>query len=163
MSTVMETSPAVAQAKMITTMCRDRLLKTFGFVPDDKLTWAPVEGCKSALRIAAHCGVANHNFIRIIQRIPFPEDLSEMFAESRRKEESITTREEAVALIESSTQAVLEALDALTAEEIASDVPTPFFTAPMPFFMNLPGRHMDNHASQIDLLQTCWGDMDWHF
>ena len=58
--------------------------------------------------------------------------------------------------------AVHAALDALTPERIDSIVETPVVTRPMPFFMNLPGIHMGNHAAQIDYLQTIWGDMDFH-
>ncbi len=163
MSTSTETSPAVEHAKQHTTMCRDRLLRTFSFVPDGKLTWSPSPTCKHALRIAAHSAVSNGVFVNIIKGIPFPDvPREEMFKMAEASETAITTREAAVQAIEESCTAVLEALDGLTPEQIEATIETPVFTAPMMFWMHLPGRHMDNHAAQIDLLQTCWGDMDWH-
>ena len=163
MSTATETSPLVEQAKRHTGMVKDRLLKTFSFVPDDKLTWSPAPTCKCALRIVAHCGNSNAAFIRIMKGIPFPATSpEEMMEMARAADEAITTREEAIALIESSTAEVLVTIDNLTPAQVDSMIETPMFTAPMAFWMNLPARHMDNHASQIDMLQTCWGDMDWH-
>ncbi len=107
---------------------------------------------------------ANRFFVGIIRQTPLPEGVpfEVLRAEGQKQEHAITTREEAVRLIEESTTAIHEALDGLTPSEVEAMITTPVFTAPMEFFMNLPGRHMDNHASQIDLLQTCWGDMDWH-
>ena len=32
----------------------------------------------------------------------------------------------------------------------------------MSTWVNLPGMHMDNHAAQIDYLQTIWGDLANH-
>ncbi|AIE86122.1 DinB family protein [Fimbriimonas ginsengisoli] len=163
MDTAVTSSPIVEQAKQYTVICKDRLLKTLSFIPDDKLDWAPAPTCKSALRIAAHCGVSNGNFLAIIAGAKFPEiSREEMIAMAMEAEKAVTTREQAIALIEQSSQAVLDALDSLTPEQIEMVIETPFITAPMPFWMNLPGRHMDNHASQIDYLQTCWGDMVWH-
>ena len=164
MSTTAPVSPAIEMSKRVTAMGKDRLLKTLSFVSDDKLTWSPEPTSKCALRIAAHCGISNRMFVAIIKRTPFPEDFSmaDALAQGKLDEEKIETREQAIALIESSTAAVIEALEAVSPEDVHSDVVTPVFTAPLMFFMNLPGRHMDNHASQIDYIQTCWGDLEWH-
>jgi hypothetical protein len=163
MNTATESSSSVDQAKLNTEMCMGRLLKTLSFVPDDKLDWSPAQGCKSPLRIAAHCGVSNGNFIKIMKRIPFPEmKPEEMMAMAEAAETAVTSREQAVSLVEESCKRVFETLDSRSPEEVDSLVETRFFTAPMVFWMNLPARHMDNHAAQIDLLQTCWGDYDWH-
>jgi len=163
MSTTTEQLPAVGQAKQYIGMAKDRLLKTLSFVPDDKLNWTPASGAKSALRVAAHCGCSNAAFLMIVKGEKMPEmPREEMLSYMEASETAISTREDAIALIESSTDTFLSQLDTLTAEQVDSIVPTPMFTAPMAFWMNLPGRHMDNHASQIDYLQTCWGDQEWH-
>jgi uncharacterized damage-inducible protein DinB len=143
-------------------MCTHRLKTTFSFVPDDKLDYRPAETCKSAVQIIAHCAISNYNFISIIKGEMGDGDPSERFAESKRREEAITTKAAALEALEASVQAVSDALDTVNDENIGIDIPTPFFTAPMMFWMYLPARHMDNHASQIDYLQTIWGDLDWH-
>ena len=156
-------SDAVGQAKQYTTTTRDRLLKTLSFVPDEKLNWSPSPSAKTLLQIAAHAGVSNHGLAAIVRGDPLgASSPQEMEAKQAKVEAAITTRARAIEVLNESTNAVLSALDGLTADRIASEVKTPFFTAPMAFWMNLPGRHMDNHAAQIDYLQTCWNDQDWH-
>ena len=163
MSTVTERHPAAERAKQDAQMCLGRLLKTFSFVPDDKLTWAPEPTCKSALQIVAHCAVANGMFTTIISTGGFPDGpIEELFAAGAAAEAAITTRGAAIAAVEASVAEVVAAIESVPAEKVDADVVTPFMTAPMAFFMNIPGRHLDNHAAQIDFLQTCWGDMDWH-
>ena len=156
----------------IVTMCKqnavrgmERFLKTFSFVPDDKLTWSPSPTAKSALRIAAHTACTAGNFAMLIRYGKFPTtDMAQLFAAMNAAEEAITTREAANELLRKNTDEVVAALDAATPELIASTVETPFgFSAPMAFFMNIPGSHADSHAAQIDYLQTCWGDQEMHF
>ena len=156
----------------LVTMCKqnavrgmERFLKTFSFVPDDKLTWSPSPTAKSALRIAAHTACTAGNFAYLIRNGKFPtNDMAELFAGMNAEEQTVTTREAAVELLRKNTDDILAALDASTPELIASTLETPFgFSAPMAFFMNLPGSHAESHAAQVDYLQTCWGDREMHF
>ena len=155
----------VAMCKQSTVRGMERLLKTLSFVPDDKLTWSPSPTAKSALRVAAHTACTAENFALIIRDGKFPVDsMQELFATLNAGEVAVTSREQAIQLMRTNTDAVLAALDAATPEIISSTVETPFgFSAPMAFFMSLPGIHAENHAAQIDYLQTCWGDVDVHF
>jgi hypothetical protein len=162
LSVSLETQAAVEACKKNLHMNVHRLKTTFDFVPDEKLDFKPAETCKSPVQIIAHCAVSNYNFINIIKN-SFPAgDPKELFAESKRRELALTTKEAALAALDESVTAVEAALDTVHDENIYGDIPTPFFTAPMMFWMYLPARHMDNHASQIDYIQTIWGDMDWH-
>lgn len=154
---------AIERSKAQVVNCKDRLLKTFAAVPDDKVTWSPSPTAKSALRIVAHIGVTNFGFTGLLrgQESQFAS-FEELFAYFDHEEAKITSREQAVKLIEDSSNAVLAALDELSEEKMASEVKGPFGTMPMTFWMALPGRHADNHASQIDYLQTIWGDLGIH-
>jgi uncharacterized damage-inducible protein DinB len=153
----------IQQAKTFANDAKGALLKTFACVPDDKLSWQPAETAKSALRVAAHAALPNAFFAAILrgEGLP-PAPPEELFAQQEAAEAAITTRQQVVELLERGTAEVQAALDALTPELIASTVETPFLTAPMTFFMTLPGLHMWTHASQIDYLQTLWGDMEFH-
>jgi hypothetical protein len=164
MDTATETHPVIAQAKETTDRCKERLLKTFSFVPDDKLTWTPAGSCRSALAIVAHVAITNSFMCGMIRRTPMPDNVAfeDMRAEAKNAEAALDTREKAVQALEESCARVQEAIDGVSPETLEDMVPSPFFTAPLSFWMFLPARHMDNHAAQIDLLQTCWGDMDWH-
>ncbi|NLC58550.1 MAG: DinB family protein [Armatimonadetes bacterium] len=149
----------VAAVKEQTRMAKERLLKTFSFVPEEKLTWSPSPTAKSALQILAHTGTSNQSLAALLRGEPGGAEEHERLHAA---EAAITTRAQAVQLIEESTEEVLAALDTLTPERIASMVETPWLTAPMPFFMGLPALHMQGHAAQIDYLQTIWGDEQFH-
>ncbi len=151
------------QAKQFALMGKGQFLKTFACVPEDRITWSPAPTAKSALRLAAHVGIANLGIAAVVRGEGIgAATMQEVLAQSEAAERTITTRQQALDLIENSVQAVLAALDALTPERIAGVVETPMLTAPMPVFMNLFGLHMFEHASQVDYLQTIWGDMEFH-
>lgn len=150
-----------AQFKEQTRMAKERLLKTFGFVPDDRLTWSPSPTAKSALQIVAHTGTSNYVLAGILRgdaSIGTPEG----HAKAHEAEAAVTTRESAVKLIEESTEAVLAALDTIAPDQLGRMVAAPWRTAPMTFWMGLPALHMQGHAAQIDYLQTVWGDGEIH-
>lgn len=153
----------IGQAKQSIVMGKERFLKTFSFVPDDKLNWSPTPTAKSALRIAAHVGLSNQGMAGIVRGEKFPfASMKEMFEDVEPAEKAITTREQAIKQIEDGTSMALAALDALTPERLAADAGLPM-PMPMGQFIMIIGMHMLNHAAQIDYLQTCWGDMENHF
>jgi hypothetical protein len=115
------------------------------------------------LRIAAHVGLSNQAFAAILRGEKMPgASMKEVFESMSAAEQGVLSREQALQIIEESVVAVCAALDSLTPEAIDSVVETPVVTRPMPFFMNLPGAHMGNHAAQVDYLQTTWGDLEVH-
>jgi len=50
----------------------------------------------------------------------------------------------------------------MTAERFATSPNSPMGAFPMAFWASLPGLHMSGHATQIDYLQTIWGDLADH-
>jgi hypothetical protein len=154
----------IGQAKQSIVMGKERFLKTFSFVPDDKLTWSPTPSSKSALRIAAHIGISNQGMAGVVrgEKPPF-SSMAELFAMIDAEEQKITTRDAAVQLIEASTNSALAALDALTPEQLGGAAGLPGMEMPMAQFIMIIGMHMSNHAAQIDYLQTTWGDLENHF
>ncbi|MGO8671705.1 MAG: DinB family protein [Capsulimonadaceae bacterium] len=156
-------SEAIDQAKRTVEMSKTRLLKTFAAVPDDKLTWSPSETSKSPLRIVAHSGLSNRSLAAMIRGEQRPAmSMEEILAGREAEEKAITTREQAVALVEESVQVYLAALDTVTEERLAGTVTTPFGVIPMHGFMFMGSRHMDGHSAQIDYIQTIWGDLAFH-
>ena len=150
-------------AKSETARASEALLKTFAFVPDEKLGWSPSETSRSGLWILGHCGSANAAFARGIRGEAFPpmslEEFSRMVWEAGK---DTATREEAVRSVQESTAEVLTALDGLTPERGAGMVQTPFGPMPMAFWMTFAGGHMTGHAHQVEYLQTVWGDHQGH-
>lgn len=144
----------------------EEFLKTFSFVPDDKLAWTPTPTAKSAIRIAAHTALYAGRFARMIEtrKLPAFDSLADWTAQKNAEEAAITNRADIEAIFRKGTDEVLAALDSLTPELIAS--PLDFgvgYSPPMEFLMNLPGLHAISHSAQIDYLQTCWDDQEVHF
>jgi hypothetical protein len=154
----------VTQIKEAAEAAKGQLLNTFSFVPDEKLTWSPSSSARSAVQIVAHCGVANEAFAMVIAggRIPVGGTPEEASAQIRKGGADVTSREEAVRLVEESTAKVLAALDKATPELLATAPMTPFGPIPYEAWMTLPGMHMDGHAQQLNYLQTIWGDLEDH-
>ena len=157
--------PQIAQAKMLAETGRDRILKTFKAVPDDKLTWSPAETSKSSLAIAAHCGMTNQFFSRLIrgEAVEMPASVEEVDAHMKEAIAGVKTRRQAEELITDSSAAVVAALDTVTTERLQSTVNLPFGPMPMAVIVNIPGAHMTSHAAQLDYLQTMWGDLQNHW
>jgi hypothetical protein len=141
-------------------------LKTFSFIPDDKLDWTPSPSAKSALRIAAHTAVTAGNFAKMIRdrKLPMGEEIPVLVEQTETAEKMVTSRAEVEALFRKNTDEVLAALDTLDPDAIRMILDSSLgWTMPMTFLMGLPGMHAMCHAGQIDFLQTCWGDQVVHF
>ncbi len=143
----------------------DYLLKTFSFVPDDKLNWSPAESARTALQLVVHCGLSNKAFASIMrgEDIPMPADMSDFRGLLRGMEAQITDRTAAIELAKESTKTIIEAISEVTEETFATSPSSPFGPMPMPFWMTLAGMHMKAHACQMDYLQTIYGDVEDHF
>ena len=154
----------ISQAKASVQFGGKRLSTGFAHVPDEKLEWSPAPTSRSALRIVSHVGFVGKRLAALYRGdnagAPPPPDFAEMM---RQQESSVTSREQALALLEDSTASVLAALDTLNAERIASDAHTIRDVLPMRQMMMIAGLHIFGHAAQIDYLQTMWGDTETHF
>ena len=155
-------SETIDNAKQVIEAAKNRLLTTFAHVPDDRLHWTPSPTAKSAQRIAAHAAIANFGFAAMTRGERLPADnLADVVRLSEAKELAVTSREQAVAIIEESTRHLLSAIDALTPERLRGDAYLPIGPMPMASFIFLGARHAEMHAGQIDYLQTIWGDLEF--
>lgn len=160
----MSVSELVEKTKQDTERTKAQLLKTFEFVPDDKLHWSPSSSARTPLQIVSHCGAANKAFAALLrgEEVPLPSDPAEAAAVIRNGGREITTREGAIQLVEDSIAEVMHALDKVTPEMLETNPKSPFGPMPYVFWMQLPSQHMSVHAPQIDYIQTIWGDLEDH-
>lgn len=152
----------IAVCKAQATEALEYFLNTLSFVPADKLTWSPTPTAKSALQIAAHCAGYSGGFAAIIRAGKFPCSREEFRAQVYGAMDSITTVEQAEAMLRRGIADSLAALDTVQPEQIGTMVDAPQGPTPFLFFMTLPAHHLDGHAAQIDYLQTCWDDQMVH-
>lgn len=140
-------------------------VKTLSFVPDEKLNYSPSDSARSALQLAAHVALSNGVFAGFIrgENVEFPGDIEDFREWQRMQEASFDDRTVVVDLLKHNTAEAVEAMRAMTPDLFATSPVSPFGAMPMAFWMNLVSMHMNVHASQVDYLQTIWGDLDDHF
>src|SRR5213593_1576945 len=109
----MNLAELIVRTKQETEEAKKQLLKTFEFVPDDKLRWSPSESARTPLWLVGHCGAANEAFATAIrgEQVPMPADPQEASRRIRESGRDVPTREAAVALVDQNTAKVLDALD----------------------------------------------------
>ena len=88
---------------------------------------------------------------------------AELDSHLREMETAVTTVEQALELLESTSEAYLAYLDTVTDDQAAEIVQLPFGSLPLGVAIMMPGNHMSSHIAQLDYLQTIWGDHDWRF
>jgi hypothetical protein len=93
--------------------------------------------------------------------VPTREEADEAFLAF---EKGVTTREQALALLNTNSAAFVTWLDELTPERLATMVPLPFDLgeAPLEFMLGVPAWHTNDHAAQMEYIQTCYGDRTWN-
>ena len=142
---------------------KGHFLKTFGAVPADKQNFTPAEGAKTPIQLGAHIAVSNNGFAQMFEGGdgPMPE-MDEMIAMMNKAEAEIDTAEKVVAAVEKSHTRLIASINGLSAERFASKIPTPFGEMVVAEMVFYPGTHYHCHASQVDYVQTCYGDFDFH-
>lgn len=160
--TGLKTTVADCQARA--KQAAERLLKTFRFVPEDKLKWSPSKSARNSLGIVAHCCLANRMFAKVLRGEPISPmpTREEVHALSRKFEATVRSRAAAVRLLKASCKETVAALGTMTPKRFATSPNSPMGPLPMALWMNLPGMHMSHHKAQIDYLQTIWGDLVDH-
>lgn len=155
----------IAECKASTENAKGRLLRTFSFVPEDKLNHKITDTCYSPLQMIGHVALSNHAMAGILtgQMPELPEDPEARRHLFRWGGTDVASREEAIAKLEESTVVVMTALDGVTEEQLGSVPDSPFGPMPFTFWMGLPALHMQHHAAQVDFIQTVWGDLEDHF
>ncbi|RYG45471.1 DinB family protein [bacterium] len=141
------------------------LLHSLATTPDDRLTWSPSPTARSPLQLAVHAAEGIDFLRSVFDGQTFDVPPVEADLGFRDHERTFTTRQEAIDLIEGRSASYLVWLDGLDAEEFASSPVMPFGMGPVPMALAItfPAFHIHRHLSQLDYVQTVYGDLDWHF
>src|SRR5947209_7830918 len=114
----------ISAGKERTTSAMEWFLRSFSHVPDEKLGWSPCPTARSALQIAAHCAGFSGGFAGVIRAGAFPSTAEEFLGPILARIASVTTREEAAAMLREGIAETLAALDAVQPEQIGAIVVT---------------------------------------
>ncbi len=163
MSQTIERNETVEAAKAEFVRAKDRISKALESTPDDKINWSPSPTARTPIHQVAHAAMSIQGMQGWLDGQPFPfKDMAELDAFSRAEEAKYTTREQVTALLDEHSNAYIVWLDNLTPEKIGSTLDTAFGSFPMTHAITFVADHLRAHASQIDYIQTIYGDRDWH-
>lgn len=165
MQTLIPANQIIPGLKEQTQRACDHMLHVFSFMPEDKAAWEPVAGVKSALQLVVHCAYGNFAMAKSIRQTPVENRMEflDMLNWADQEERKVTSKEQAIELLQQSTADVIAALDTVTDESLAGMGDSVFGEMPMMFWVSLPARHMEGHTYQIDYIQTMLGDKMPHF
>lgn len=155
----------IPEAKQVFQMSVDRVRRILERTPDDRLLWSPAPTARTLLAQVVHISNSIHHIHTAMMgsRYATPT-MEEADAEFLALELTIIAREDALTLLEENSGAFMAWLDGLSAERLSDMVPLPFDLgeAPLEFMLMMPTWHTNNHAAQMDYIQTCYGDRSWN-
>jgi len=146
---------------------KNELERTFAAVPDDKLSWKPAEGARSALDafsqaaqgVQMTAGMAGAGQ-KGMEGVNIREMLSQMA-----QERAGWSRGDALTHMETAWSALKAAIEPLTDEQLAMPITMPMgggTTAPLAFWVMMTYRNLVSRFAQINYIQTLYGDTDPH-
>lgn len=134
-----------------------RFMTTFNAVPDEKLHYKPSETSKSAFQVGAHVAASNQFFIEALRGNEMPQDFPAIMKWIDDRAGTFNSREGLTSALAASHQE----LDNIYANEIEPEAVAA--SEEFRFYVELPFWHHETHSGQIDYIQTCYGDMAFHF
>lgn len=156
---------SIDQARSDILQARARTEQALGHTPDERLNWSPSPSARTPIQLVVHIADSVGHMHGFLTGRPFePPTSGEADAGFRRLESAPWTREEALALLDEKVASFIKWLDDATTQDLE-------FFATMPFGMGqirvadalrFVSQHTNEHAAQLEYLQTCWGDRDWH-
>ena len=162
--TMDSTADTVSTTKDEFLRAKAQLIRALEKTPDDRINWSPSETARTPVHIVAHAECAIEFIHQMMMGKPFDiattADADRYFLDAERP---YTTREDALSLLESKSDAFVTWLESVTAEDLAVMAPMPFGMGAVPVSLGItfPAMHTQGHTAQIDYIQTIYGDRIW--
>jgi hypothetical protein len=157
-------SETIEQAKAEFNRAKGRITKGLKATPEDKLNWAPSDSARTPLQLVAHAAMGTKGIAGMLQgKERPPMDIQEMDKGMRASEKQFTSVDQVLGLLESTSADYFAWLDTLSDEQVNAIVDLPFGPMPMAVAITIPADHMRGHASQLEYVQTVYGDYEWRF
>ena len=157
----MEDMKQQAEAEFL--RAKDRLARCLATTPDDRINWSPSPTCRTPIELVAHIATGIPWFTEILEGQPFPfKSIAEGDEAFRKSEKEFKTRDSVIGLLEQNSSQYVAWMRALSPEQLASTVTTPFGPIPMAVGITVMADQVRNHAAQLDYIQTIYGDHDWY-
>ncbi|MBS1718298.1 MAG: DinB family protein [Armatimonadetes bacterium] len=146
-------------------MSVDRIKRILERTPDDRLLWSPAPTARSPLAQVVHAATSIQHMHNMMMGNTYATPTrEEADAEFLAIEKEVTRREDALALLDKNSGAFIAWLDQLSEDKLSDMVKLPFDLgeAPLGFMIMMPTWHTNDHAGQMDYIQTCYGDRSWN-
>lgn len=146
-------------------MSIDRIKRILEKTPDDRLLWSPAPTARTSLAQVVHAATSIKHLHSMMMGTRYPaRTREEADAEFLALEKGITSREDAISMLDKNSAALLTWFDGLSEDQLSNLVPLPFDLgeAPLQFMIIMPAWHTNDHAAQMDYIQTCYGDRSWN-
>lgn len=142
----------------------DGFLRTVAAVPDDKMTWKPLDNGRSVLDLLGDTAQTTGMISEMAQTRGEIKPSYEKFA-ALKAERADWTREDAMKSLEENSQKLYAAIGALSDEELAQPVTMDIgggMTMPLFAWIMMANRTFISRFAQINYIQTLYGDFDSH-
>ncbi len=157
-------SQIVEEAKAEYSRAQGRLIKALERTQADKLNWSPSSTARTPIQLAAHAAMGTSGICSMLKGEPFPfASMLDMDAKLREMEKQYTNVDQVKALIDTNSTAYFTWLDTLTDEQVAGTAQLPMGAFPMAGAITFAADHVRGHVSQIEYIQTIYGDHDSGF
>jgi hypothetical protein len=141
---------------------QDRLIKDLKAIPTERQGASPMGAGRAPLNIVAECAWVNQRVATVlINGVPPPRPAPE---ERDALLNSYDTEEKALTYLQTSTQEVIQALDALPEERLAETTEFPFGRPiTLLFLAQFAAIHLMYHDGQLNYIHTLYGDTETHW
>jgi hypothetical protein len=149
-----------AHLRQTTETAYNNLVNDISALDEDKAAGSPNPALRPAIKLLAECGSVNGLLASLVAtgqaEQPAPEQREAFYA-------SITTRAEALAVLEDGTQKLYAAIDATAAETWGDTISGPFGPWSRLSAAGFAALHMMYHDGQLNSVHLLHGDTEMHW
>ena len=142
----------------------DGLARTVASVPDDKMTWKPLDNGRSILDLLSEAAQTAGKTAEMAETLGEAKPSFEMFAQLK-AERAIWTRADAMRELEANTQNLYSAIAQLSDKDLEQMVTVEIgggLTLSLGAWMMMTYRTFISRFAQINYIQSLYGDFDHH-
>lgn len=156
--------PQIESAINDLTNAKDLMIQALANTPEDKVSWSPGGTARNAIQIVAHSAFALGFISTMLEGTPYPAPTTaEADANFIEMEKPYQTREQVLELLNQKYNKYVDTLMGFNESDFDTMVLLPFGmgSAPRRAILAVGALHTRSHTSQIEYLQTIYGDRKW--
>ncbi len=135
------------------------LAKAFVALPQDKRLWQPAESARSAMDQVAECAILTGYMANLLHTRQWPDGQFDLFF-SEKAELVMQGWEEIHPRLVESAGRVAAVIAALTEDDLAVEIETPFRTQTIEGWMTYPHWNLIYHEGQINYIASLLGTLE---